>query len=424
MTLTAGHCGQAAPAPPQPLIPARQIGNGALWLAVFLSGFVIREPAPYEVYMLGLLAVWMACGLKLRREFAPLIIALLLYIAGGLASTPMTPDIGDAVFYIAITAFLALTAIFYAAVIAEDPDRCRIIRKAYITSAVLVSSIGIAGYFELFPGAGYFTLYDRARGTFQDPNVFGPFLVLPALFLVQDILRAPLRRTLPGLLALILIVGGIFLSFSRGAWGGLALSGLILYLITLIHVRSPLARLRLIGLGALGCLGVIGLLGVALSFDTVFDMFQQRARLVQEYDAARLGRFARHALGFEMVLEKPFGIGPQQFNTYFPEDEHNVYLKAFTTHGWLGGVTYLILAVWTLLAMVPLLFQNRPWTPFLHCIFAAFAAHMILGAVIDTDRWRHMWMLFGLAWGLIAASRLDGAPLGQFPVHLRRHAPV
>jgi len=407
LTLAAEPHGQPSSARPALLIPTRHIGNGALWLAVFLSGFVIQEPAPYEVYMLGLLAVWMACGLRLRREFAPLIICILVYIAGGLASTPMTTDIGSAVFYISITAFLALTSVFYAAVLAEDPGKCRIIRRAYIASAVLVALVGIAGYFHLFPGAGYFTLYERARGTFQDPNVFGPFLVLPALFLVQDILRKPLKQNLAGLLLLAILVLGIFLSFSRGAWGVLALSGLVLYALTLIHIRDPGQRLKLVLLAVAGVIGLFTLLGLALSIDTVSEMFQQRARLVQEYDGARLGRFARHVLGFEMVLERPFGIGPQQFSTFFPEDEHNVYLKAFTTHGWVGGIAYLTLAVWTLAAMVPHLFQNRAWTPFLQCVFAVFAAHMILGAVIDTDRWRHMWMLYGLAWGLIAAARLE-----------------
>ena len=40
---------------------------------------------------------------------------------------------------------------------------------------------GIAGYFNLIPGGhDLLTLYERARGTFKDPNVFGAFLV-PAL---------------------------------------------------------------------------------------------------------------------------------------------------------------------------------------------------------------------------------------------------
>jgi hypothetical protein len=61
---------------------------------------------------------------------------------------------------------------------------------------VIAALFGIAGYFNLFPGAEYFTRFDRARGTFQDPNVFGPFLVLPTLLLIQRLLRGPTLRNL------------------------------------------------------------------------------------------------------------------------------------------------------------------------------------------------------------------------------------
>ena len=387
-------------------LQTKSLGNGALWLAAFLSGFVIKEPAPYELYMALLLVVWLACGLKLRREFGPLIICLMLYIAGGIASIPMAEEMGDAIMYIAVSGFLAITAIFYAAIIAEDPGRFRVIQSGYITSAVLVAAIGIAGYFHLFPGASYFTLYDRARGTFQDPNVFGPFLVLPTLLLIQKLLRQSVLRNLHLLVPLAILMLGVFLSFSRGAWGVLTASVLMVYFLALVTEKAGPRRVRLVMLGALGILSVVALLGAALSIDTVADMFAERAKLVQSYDGARLGRFARYSLGFQMVMDRPLGLGALEFHKYFPEDEHNVYLKGFTTYGWLGGSVYILMALWTFCALVPLLFKSRPWTAFTQCVFSVFAAHLILSAIIDTDHWRHMYMLYGLAWGLIAAEKL------------------
>lgn len=387
-------------------LPAKSLGNGALWVAAFLSGFVIEEPAPYELYMVLLTVVWLACGLKLRREFGPLIICMMLYTAGGVASIPLAEKMGDAMMYIAVTGFLAITAIFYAAIIAENPERCRVIQNGYTISAVLVASIGIAGYFNLFPGAEYFTLYDRARGTFQDPNVFGPFLVLPTALIIQKLLRESVLRNLLLLLPLAILLLGVFLSFSRGAWGVLAAAVLMVYLLALITEQNGLRRARLVFLGVMGLFAFFGLIAAALSIDTVAEMFQQRARLVQEYDGARLGRFARYALGFQLVMEHPLGIGPLEFNKYFPEDEHNVYLKGFTTYGWLGGIVYIILAIWTVCAMVPLLFRSRPWTAFTQCVFAVFVSHLLLSVIIDTDHWRSMYMLYGLAWGLIAAEKL------------------
>jgi len=406
LSLAAAPVG-GAPAARAPVgLPAKSLGNGALWLAAFLSGFVIEEPAPYELYMVFLTVVWLACGLKLRREFGPLIICMMLYTAGGVASIPLAEKMGDAMMYIAVTGFLTITAIFYAAIIAEKPERCRVIQNGYTISAVLVASIGIAGYFNLFPGAEYFTLYDRARGTFQDPNVFGPFLVLPTALLIQKLLRESVLRNLILLVPLAILLLGVFLSFSRGAWGVLFASVLLVYFLALVTEKGGVRRARLVFLGVLGVLAFFGLIAAALSIDTVAEMFQQRARLVQEYDGARLGRFARYALGFQMVMEHPLGIGPLEFNKYFPEDEHNVYLKGFTTYGWLGGIVYIVLAIWTVCALVPLLFKSRPWTAFTQCVFAVFVSHLLLSVIIDTDHWRSMYMLYGIAWGLIAAEKL------------------
>jgi len=406
LSLAAGHYG-GAPLVRTPVgLTARGLGNGALWLAAFLSGFVIEEPAPYELYMALLSVVWLACGLKLRREFGPLIICLMLYVAGGVASIPLAKEMGDAIMYIAVSGFLAITAIFYAAILADDPGRYKVIQSGYTISAVLVAAIGIAGYFKLFPGAEYFTLYERARGTFQDPNVFGPFLVLPTVLLIQKLLRESVLRNLLLLVPLAILLLAVFLSFSRGAWGVLFASVLLVYFLALVTEQNGPRRARLVFLGVLGVLAFAGLIAAALSIDTVAEMFAERAKLVQEYDGARLGRFARYALGFQLVMEHPLGLGPLEFNKYFPEDEHNVYLKGFTTYGWLGGTVYIVMALWTLCALLPLVFKSRPWTAFTQCVFSVFAAHLILSVIIDTDHWRHMYMLYGLAWGLIAAEKL------------------
>lgn len=407
--MSAGSAAFGHTAAPHPhlALSTKSIGNGALWLAAFLSGFVIREPAPYELYMAGLLVIWLACGLKLRREFGPLIICMMLYSAGGIASVPLAREFDVAVMYMAVSVFLAITSIFYAAILADDPRRYKTIENGLLASSVFVAFIGVAGYFHLFPGADYFTLYDRARGTFQDPNVFGPFLALPSMLLIQRLFFGRLKDNILTLLMLAVLLLGIFLSFSRGAWGVLVAAALVVYLLALITERGPVKRLRLLILGALGVLAVLALIATVLSIDSVADMFQQRAKLEQPYDAARLGRFARYAFGFQMVMEHPLGLGPLEFNKYFPEDEHNVYLKGFTTYGWLGGTVYIVMVFWTLAALFPLLFKRRPWTPFLHCVFAVLLSHVILSAIIDTDHWRHVYMLYGIAWGLIAADKLE-----------------
>lgn len=388
-------------------ISAARLADCALWIAVFLGGFVIREPAPYELYMIVLVAIWALSGLTLKAAFGPMIVCYLLYLAGGLIAVSVASDLGAAAMYMAVSGFLVVTAIFYSAVVCEAPQRLLVIRGAYVASAAIVALIGILGYFGAIPGASLFTLYDRAKGTFQDPNVFGPFLVLPAAFLFHDILNRPLSKNLASIALALLLCFAIFLSFSRAAWGLVAFTALGLYAVTFVNERTPARRARLVGLALLGAFLLILLLAAALSSDTIAAMFEERAKLVQTYDGSRLGRFARHAIGFQMVMERPLGLGPLEFRNYFPEDEHNSYLKAFTSYGWLGGISYLTLVGWTLWRLFPLMFQPRPWISFSQCVFIVLFGHAIIAMVIDTDHWRHMYLLIGLAWGLVAAEAAE-----------------
>src|ERR1700737_4897436 len=99
-------------------------------------------------------------------------------------------------------------------------------------------------------------------------------------------------------------------------------------------------RSRIIVMSVVAVIVVVMLIAVLLSFDTISEMFKQRASFDQSYDEGRFGRFGRHILGAQMALELPFGIGPLQFHNYFPEDTHNSYLNAFMSGGWLSGVCY------------------------------------------------------------------------------------
>ncbi len=54
---------------------------------------------------------------------------------------------------------------------------------------LIASLVAIAAYFRLFGAASEaLLLYSRARGTFNDPNVLGAFLVLPGMLIFHRIL--------------------------------------------------------------------------------------------------------------------------------------------------------------------------------------------------------------------------------------------
>lgn len=370
-----------------------------LSIGVFLAGYVINEPAPYELFMVAMIAVWGLFGLRMSRTVAPLLFMLALFNVGGLISMTQMDVIGDTPLYLAVSLFLAFTAVFYAAIIERDHTLLPVIFRAYTAAAVFTSVLGILGYFHALPGTEVFTLYNRARGGFQDPNVFGPFLLLPAAWLTYGILKDKASKAPWLILALLIITLGVLLSFSRAAWGMMAFVLLFVTSVLFIGNQSSKVRLRILLLsGAAVLLLVIAIL-IALQIPSVAEMFSDRAKLVQDYDGARLGRFARHGIGYLMAMEKPLGIGPLVFGKILGEDTHNIWLKALLDYSWLGFAAYMAVTWITLGIGFKLLLRNRPWQPFLICAYAVYVAHVFVGNIIDTDHWRHFYLLLGIIWG-------------------------
>ncbi|TIN22218.1 MAG: O-antigen ligase family protein [Mesorhizobium sp.] len=378
------------------------ISSGAVFLGILLSGFVISEPAPYELYMAGLIAIWALFGLRISRAATPLLVLLVTMNIGGMISMTQMADLANTPLYLAVSLFLAFSAVFFASITAVQPSLYRLIFIAYVVSAVATSLLGIAGYFHAFPGAEMFTKYDRAAGAFQDPNVFGPFLVLPGIYLLYLLLTGPVTRMPLLAVPLLIITAGIFFSFSRGAWGMFAVSAVLLTGCLFLQSASGMFRLRVVVMTIAALALLVVAMIVILQLPGVSEMFSNRAQLEQSYDTARLGRFARYAIGFQMAMEHPFGIGPLVFGTIFGEDTHDIWLKMLMDYGWLGFVSFLTLVLWTMAAGFRILLRDRPWQPYLLCAYVAFVGNIGLGTFIDIDHWRHVYLLLGLIWGAIA----------------------
>jgi hypothetical protein len=297
--------------------------------------------------------------------------------------------------------------IFFAMVISEDTAaRLDMLRRGLIVGATIAATAGVAGYFNLVPGGhDLLTLYERARGTFKDPNVLGAFLILPALFVLQSVVSDRLGKSFRSAVAFGIMALAILLAFSRAAWGGLVITSAFMLALMILTSRSHVQRSRIIVTAVVAVILVAMLVAVLLSFDSVGEMFRQRASFDQSYDEGRFGRFGRHILGAQMALDLPFGIGPLQFHNYFPEDTHNSYLNAFMSGGWIAGICYPALVFVTVIMGFRHVFIRVPWQRAYLAIFSAFLGTVGESFIIDTDHWRHFWMMLGAMWGMFAAAQ-------------------
>jgi hypothetical protein len=414
MALAAALPGRAVSGP---RISAETLRLGLLWLMGFANALVFLEPSPYEI--IGVLAfiLFATLGLTIRTALTPLIALLILINVGYLLSVAQVGDQIKSVIWVFISAFLALTAVFYAAALGANTERrLDLLMGGYIAAAIVSSIAGIGGYFHAFGGlSDLFLLYGRARGTFNDPNVLGAFLLLPGLVLLGRLLGGHgIMRNGPMFLVLL---GALFLSFSRAAWGCMAACSCILMALTFLTSQSPRERIRLIVIAVVGVLAVALFVLALLSIDKVAQLFTERAALEQSYDVGRFGRFGRWMLGADMALVAPFGIGPLQFwHIFYPEDPHNSLLNAFMSGGWFAGIGYFTLSILTAVTGARFILVRTPWQPIYHAVYAAYLGVIGESAIVDIDHWRHYYLILGVLWGLMLASRAykPPRPAGRF----------
>jgi hypothetical protein len=213
--------------------------------------------------------------------------------------------------------------------------------------------------------------------------------------------QAMLRAAVP----LALSAGALLLSFSRGAWGQCAFAAVLLMALHLITTRSAAERTRIVLMALVGVAALAALVTALLMIEQVAALFRERASLEQAYDVGRFGRFGRHVLGLLTALDNPLGLGPLQFRNFFPEDPHNSYLNVFMSGGWLSGFSYLTLTLVSLAMGLRYVFVATPWRPAYLAVYASYVAVAGESAIIDSDHWRHYFLLVGVLWGLMIAAR-------------------
>ena len=383
---------------------AERLLNVVLFITVLLSSIAFVEPSPHDAMMCVLLVACIAARVPIDRRLAPLFLLTVVWLVGGALSLIQVGDDPKAIQYFGTSVYLGIAGIMFACLFSDgDLVRLSILRRAYLLAALIATIAGYIGFFHLLPGADIFLDGVRVSATFKDPNVYGPFLIFPLLMLMIGLMTRRIR--LLDLAIAVALLGGLLLSFSRGAWVHFAVSATVCFLMLLVVAPEPRTRSRIIMLGVVAAI-VMALIVIAfLSIDSVHDLFVERAKAIQPYDVGPGGRFTEQRLALTVILEHLNGLGPFAFANTYGLQQHNVYMQGFLVYGWLGGATYLTIVILTFWIGLRAALMATPWQPYLIAAFAAFVGEIVEGMIVDTDHWRHFFLIVGLIWGLMVANQ-------------------
>ncbi len=381
----------------------RSLLNVTLFVTLASSSIAFVEPSPHDGLMLVLLLASVAARVSFDRKLVPLLILILVWLLGGLLSLVQVGNQENAVQYAGTSIYLGIAGILFACLFgAGDAIRLKILRRGYLLAALIAAAAGYAGFFHLVPHYDIFLDNDRVSATFKDPNVFGPFLVFPLLLLIVGLMTRGVR--LGGLLVAAALLGGLFLSFSRGAWMHFAVSAIVAMALLFAVTPEPRMRYRIVLFGIGAALAVALVVAALISIDAVRDLFLERAKAIQPYDVGPGGRFWEQRLALGQIIDHANGLGPFEFSRLFGTQQHDVYMQGFLVYGWLGGAAYLTLVLVTLVIGIRAAIIATPWQTYLIAAYAAFVGEVCEGFIVDTDHWRHFFLLLGLIWGLTAAT--------------------
>jgi hypothetical protein len=400
----------------------KRLALAYVWITIALSGVVFSEPAPCDALMVGAILLLPVVGLTRFTPGIALYLMLWAFIvAGGFIAVTQAGVIAVPAKHMGITLYLALSSVVMAAFVLDAPiANVRLIMSAYLVAALVAATTGLIGYFSLVPGAHDLFVpedFGRVSGTFKDPNVLGAFLVPALLYVLNSVIRAGVLRTGLGLLAAPILLFASLLAFSRGAWLNLAVSLVAYAYLAFGSAASHRQRLKLIVYVAIGAFLAVGIFAAALTIPSIAELMNMRASLEQPYDMGPEGRFGGHVKAFGLMLTHPLGLGALEFaRAYHHEDAHEVYLSMFLNAGWIGGTLYIAVVLLTLGLGLRAVLRDRGGNGIAAVFLAAFVGMVVEGAVIDTDHWRHFYLIMAMIWGmaLAPADRRDQSRAGPY----------
>jgi O-antigen ligase len=385
-----------------------------------------------EALVAVLAVAWLAQGVRQRRlnlRSGALVGALASMAALALFSVTYAEDRGSALKE-ALKWLELLLVLMAVTDLVTDARAAR-----WVIGAALVAGAAEAAYgaFQFATGSGpaFFEIDGalRAYGNFDQPNPFAGYLalLLPLAVLMAGCADNPLGFRVLALVAGLMMLGGIGLSQSRGAWLGVTIAAGVLLLVWSRGTRRLLVPV--VGVGLAGAaLAVAGLLPAAL-LDRVsqsiayFGVFDVRTVDLTSENFSVVERMAHWQAGWYMFLAHPWlGVGagnyPEAYPNYYVSTwldplghAHNYYLNMLAELGLVGGLVLLLVLGLVFRQLGGSLVQTHESSGFWRAVMGGVIGGMVVFCVHDLfdDLFVHgvnvqIGIMLGL--GLIALERL------------------
>ena len=384
--------------------------NFLFFVAVLLMHWTLPRPAPGDiVFMLAFLPSILVNPRVHKQAMVFLLLVCIWGLSVYFSSIDYFGDPAVRFQLFAHTFCMMLTVTSCLVALSWDEDNFLKLMKVYMVACCISAALGVIGFAAHIP---LFIWDDRARGLFDEPISFGAFL-LPGLFGAMYMLTNR-RGFLFPLITMALCVAGVLLSFSRADVVSLIVFAPLYFLVLNRHQLARAIAVLMIGTFIIVVLTLIAF----VSFHGFQDKLMSRLTLAEPYDLGRMGRYARYILAVPLILAHPFGLGMLQIDKIFPEPIHNIFISSFVNYGWLAGVAWIMLTVLS----VKVAFQNYHATKSPVVVWLAFslAAQLPCALLQQVEHWRHLWMFFGLLWGVNAANfvrrRLPARQAWQAPL--------
>jgi O-antigen ligase len=394
----------AVPTPPLESQRPPWLRLSLLWVLMAASSIVLWEPAPYEFIAVLLIGATIVSGVRIPAALGPAAVCLTLFTLSSLISMVNVKNQDMATVFFGITFYLILTFFLFATMVHEDPKHAlATIWHGWIVGAVIAVTLGLMGYFEFSQFFTLFTEAGRASGSFKDPNVYGPYLV-PVILYVMAGMKGLKQGLSPRKAALLLYLCiGILIGFSRGAWANLIAAAIAFVGLKLMTARSIAEFRNMLMSSAMISFVVTVVVLVLIANTQVGADFSERAQINQYYDEGTGGRWENMYAALLLALKSPLGIGPGQSTLYLIQEPHNLFLQVFVQKGWLGLLSFaaflgISFTRFLRLAMIP-----NPAQQTAQILCASLVGLLVNTIVIDPLHWRHMYLILGMGWGLVAA---------------------